>query len=245
MEAELCVLVHGFTGTPDELAPLTAALEQAGYRVLAPLLPGHGQSKRELSRATAAQWLQSVEPLVREGGQQGPVHLIGFSMGAMVTAVLASHHAVASLTLLAPSVYYMGNRQIFRQIASVIKDSWHSPGSQRGDYVQRRIEDLSEAPLSGLKQFRRMVHLGKNALPAVTTPVCILQGSQDTIVEPRGAEYVRANLGSSEIVLHFLPESDHLLLYGPNAQQVIDLVVSFVQQHSPHAPLTQWDSVRG
>ncbi|RIV26118.1 alpha/beta fold hydrolase [Alicyclobacillaceae bacterium I2511] len=245
MEADLCVLVHGFTGTPEELAPLTAALVQEGYRVLTPLLPGHGQGKRELAQATATQWLQAVESLVQTENSPGSVHLIGFSMGAMLAGVVASRHPVASLTLLAPAVYYVGTRQIFRQIAGVIKDTWHSTGSRRGDFLQRRIEDLSEAPLSGLKQFRRMVNLGKSSLPTVTAPVCIVQGSQDATVEPRGAEYVRANLGSTEIKLHFLPESDHLMLYGPNAQEAIDLVVSFVQQHSPHAPKSLGDSVQG
>ncbi len=39
---KVCLLLHGFTAGPYQFEPLGEAFFQAGYNVLAPLLPGHG-----------------------------------------------------------------------------------------------------------------------------------------------------------------------------------------------------------
>jgi carboxylesterase len=38
------LIVHGLTATPATMAPTIEAMEEAGYVVSAPLLPGHGTS---------------------------------------------------------------------------------------------------------------------------------------------------------------------------------------------------------
>ncbi len=40
----VCVFFHGFTSTPHQFVPIGEALFKAGYNVLVPLLPGHGQA---------------------------------------------------------------------------------------------------------------------------------------------------------------------------------------------------------
>ncbi|WP_242030708.1 MULTISPECIES: alpha/beta fold hydrolase [unclassified Limnothrix] len=40
----VCLLFHGFTAAPYQFVPIGEALYRAGYNVLAPLMPGHGQA---------------------------------------------------------------------------------------------------------------------------------------------------------------------------------------------------------
>lgn len=42
--AKVVLFFHGFTAVPQQFAPIGQALFQAGYNVLIPLLPGHGQA---------------------------------------------------------------------------------------------------------------------------------------------------------------------------------------------------------
>lgn len=42
--AKVIVLFHGFTALPEQFVPIGEAFFQAGYNVLIPLLPGHGQA---------------------------------------------------------------------------------------------------------------------------------------------------------------------------------------------------------
>jgi carboxylesterase len=227
MDKGHCVLVHGFTGSPHELGPLAKALRDAGFSVSVPTLYGHGESREELRTATTTAWIQSVEPIVQNKVEREPVHLIGFSMGAMVCAVLAARYPVASVTMLSPAVFYVGPRQVFRQIAGVIKASW-GQGDWGVAHLQKRIDKMSNTPLSSIKQFRRMVQIGKAALPRVTAPLCVIQGEKDEVVEPRGASYVCTKAASVHKELHFLPESTHLVCHGAECESVNRIVLSFL-----------------
>ncbi|WP_029422839.1 alpha/beta hydrolase [Alicyclobacillus macrosporangiidus] len=226
MTAGLCVLVHGFTGSPEELTPLADRLREADYEVALPVLAGHGRAKDDLKRATASAWIQSVVPHVRAAAK--PVHLVGFSMGAMICATVARRQTVASLTMLAPAVYYAGPTQMFRQIAGVIKETWASratPGQLR-----QRIDKVTNTPLQSLMQFRRAVQLGKSALPHLTLPVCVVHGEKDELVEPRSAFYVHGAVSSPFKELHMIPNAGHMLCYSAQADQVADIVLNFLEK---------------
>ena len=95
------VLVHGFTGSKENWLPLIPHLS-ARYRVLAPDLPGWGDSARHAGAdyGFAAQaerlnaWLSEID--------DGPVVLVGHSMGGGIAAILAARypHRVSQLVLM-------------------------------------------------------------------------------------------------------------------------------------------------
>ncbi len=101
------LLVHGFAGSTFSWRYLHAALESAGYRVIAVDLPGFGLSERATSFAYTSTaradllWvlLDSIEPGARW-------HLVGHSMGGgTVTAMtLQKPELVQSLVLVAGAV---------------------------------------------------------------------------------------------------------------------------------------------
>ena len=227
MRDEQCILIHGFGGTPEELDPLREALENAGYAVVCPLLHGHGGSREDFKRATAANWVMSVQPLVEAALKRGPVHLIGFSMGAMIAALLARKYPVASVTMLAPAVYYASSKQMFSQMARLIKTSWNTSGSKT-DFIRSQLEKAAQTPLQSVRQFRRLIQTAKPALAEITVPLCIIQGEQDEVIEPRSAEFVYNAVASVQKEVHYLQESEHMLCYGPEVETVKQLVLEFL-----------------
>jgi pimeloyl-ACP methyl ester carboxylesterase len=96
------VLVHGFSGDAQTWFGLAKWLSAGGLRVLAPDLPGHGQTTIDAHGID-----DIVNPLVRflDEVTDGPVELVGHSMGAVaaVRAALQAERKVSRLTLLAPA----------------------------------------------------------------------------------------------------------------------------------------------
>lgn len=228
MSNDTCVLIHGFTGSPAELEPLGDALEANGYEVVLPILAGHGGTKDDLRKATASAWIQSVTPIVEDLLQEGRrVHLIGFSAGAMIAAIVAAQQPVDSVTMLAPAVYYNGAKQTFHQIADLIKATWNSSAYSK-DYLRLQLDRVIQTPLKSVQQLRRLVTLGKAALPKVTQPVCVLQGEQDDVVEPRGADFAYHGVASQIKELYYLPNSGHLLCHEADCQLVQNYVLGFL-----------------
>ena len=52
-----CLLVHGFTGTPQNVRPLADYLARRGLAVSAPRMPGHGTAVQDLDATGPQDWL--------------------------------------------------------------------------------------------------------------------------------------------------------------------------------------------
>ena len=103
-----CLLIHGFTSTPDSMRDIAVAVTKECYLSKAVLLPGHGTSPEDLADTTANDWIQYIEKqylaLMKECDQ---IVLIGQSLGGAIAAELASHHPqkINALFLLSPAFY--------------------------------------------------------------------------------------------------------------------------------------------
>lgn len=103
------LVLHGFTGSPWEVAPVCDALVAAGFTVAMPVLAGHATSVQALNETNWHDWLKSAEDaLAWLDARCDRVHHVGLSMGALLTLVLARRRGPQQLgrvVLLAPALY--------------------------------------------------------------------------------------------------------------------------------------------
>ena len=108
------VLIHGLTGTPNEMRFLENYLNRKGYTVICPRLAHHGESIRILKHAKWQDFYGSVRKLFTAGGQladhKGPIFTGGLSMGALLALLLADEFGdrVSGVCCLAPTLFYDG-----------------------------------------------------------------------------------------------------------------------------------------
>ena len=79
------VLLHGFTGTPGQFRMMGRFLNDHGYTVHAPLLPGHGTRLEDMATVTRHDWLDAARRAVDEYRRHEGVHVVGLSMGGLLT----------------------------------------------------------------------------------------------------------------------------------------------------------------
>lgn len=85
------LIVHGLTATPATMAPTMEAMEEAGYMVSAPLLPGHGTTVEDLERTTWQEWARAVsEAYAALAARCDSIYYIGLSLGALLGLQLAA-----------------------------------------------------------------------------------------------------------------------------------------------------------
>src|SRR3989449_7131156 len=78
-----CLLVHGFTGTPEEMRPLGEALAARGFPVHAVRLAGHGTDVADLVRTRWTDWFASVEAgMARLRASTERLAVAGMSLGS-------------------------------------------------------------------------------------------------------------------------------------------------------------------
>ena len=99
------LLIHGFTGTPRDLANLAGCLQASGITVSVPRLPGHGTNGRDFLQSGWRDWLRaSVDAYADLRARCSTVHVVGFSMGGIIAVLLAARFPVTRLVLLAPAL---------------------------------------------------------------------------------------------------------------------------------------------
>jgi len=102
--APAVLLLHGFAGAGDEWGPISDALVAAGYRTIAPDLPGHGATAAVTTQPAARYGFESIvldlTALLDQLGVDR-AHWVGYSMGGRLAwfAALAHPDRVSTLVL--------------------------------------------------------------------------------------------------------------------------------------------------
>jgi carboxylesterase len=113
------ILIHGLTGTPNEMKFLAGFLNRKGYSVICPRLAHHGDHISVLKRARWQDFYGSVREVMvnpESYGVNGTVYAAGLSMGALLALILADEFKgkIRAVSCLAPTLFY---------------DGWNTPSS--------------------------------------------------------------------------------------------------------------------
>jgi carboxylesterase len=244
-----CLVLHGLGGGPYELKPVIAALEAAGVRVLAPLMPGHEGPGPVMPESSWRQWvaaaLSAFDLLVAPGGQ---VAVVGFSTGATLAWHLARERPVARQVLLAPflairysSLIPLHPASYLRHLARVVPNLPRRGPAVRDPEMRRwaagtdRFRTFNvNAAVSALE----LIDLVKPRVSEITTPTLIIQGKLDSVVEPGNAAWLHQHLGATEKTIIMLPHSDHLVALDRERDRVVALTRDFVLGRGEAMPVS-------
>jgi carboxylesterase len=218
------LLIHGFTATTTEVRPLAMFLNQKGYTVSAPLLPGHGTNPVDLNSTKWKDWVNCVEDAYQQLQAKCQVIFIGGeSMGGLLTLFMANKHPeVKGLLLYAPALKILQLGRAF--LLSFLKDfRWKTAGDQTMPWKGYKV-----VPLQASRQlywFRWKVF---HSLPRITQPVLIIQGKQDRSLDLHGAEVLLQRIGSNDKTLVWFDQSQHCILLDQEFSQVAKTSLDFI-----------------
>lgn len=117
------ILVHGLTGTPNEMRFVAHFLNQEGYSVICPRLANHGEPVEVLQHTTWQDCYHSVRDAllkINTASHTGPIFAAGLSMGALLALLLADEFPdqIAGVSCLSPTLFYDGwNIPWYRPVA--------------------------------------------------------------------------------------------------------------------------------
>lgn len=235
MNAPSVLALHGFTGTPFELAPLVTSLEAAGFAVTAPLLEGHGATYEALSRATWRGGLAGVEAAF--DALPAPVALIGMSMGGALAVRLAARRKeqVSALVLLGTPLRFdprvvAAVRALARLPRAAIPKVG---GSDVFDPAMRRANpSMGAFPARALASYFELVEEIRADLAEIRVPVLVVHARQDhTVPFANGLEIV-ARLRAPHVETLWLDHSYHLVAIDVERALVSRAVVRFLETHA-------------
>jgi carboxylesterase len=211
---EGALLLHGWTGSPAQMRPLAEVLHEAGFAVACPRLAGHGTRVTDLVGVGWRDWLRDAATAAQDLLDEGKrIHLIGFSMGGVLSLLLAPGFGAASVTTINAPMTVWDRR------ARLAWTARHSRRIRPGDPPASLPEEMREyrqeyrdTPEGSVAELMDLVRAARRALPRVTCPALIVQSRIDETVRPESGETLRDGVGSGQRRLLWLDHSAHVAL---------------------------------
>jgi carboxylesterase len=242
--APAVLALHGFTGTPQEVALVVDVATELGHRVHAPLLPGHGTLAQDLASTRFVDWLDAASSELRAlATPEEPAVVIGLSMGALLAMHLAATQAdrVLAAGFLANAAWL----------------AWPFPALALDAVRLLRVPDFfmpkkasniedPEARRTNLTYGAQPVHAAEDLLRAgrrtrrilhrVRCPVFIAHGAKDKVCPAKNARRVADRVGSLDKTLVMLPRSAHIITRDFDRNVLARELREFLVRVAPLAP---------
>jgi carboxylesterase len=202
------LLVHGFTGTPASMRPWAHYLNERGYTVSVPLMPGHGTT-----------WHKVFICALSMGG------------GNSLYVTAKNQGLVDGLVLVNPMIHIPGIQIKFVHIISRIQKSRASVGD---DIKKPGVTEwgYDALPLKGVAQLYKYLKLSRSLLPTVKAPTLVFHSVDDHVLPVSNTEIIMSELGSSDKQRIELTNSYHVATLDYDAETIFENARIFIEERS-------------
>ena len=228
------VLVHGYTGSPAAMRPWAEYLNQKGYTVRVPLLPGHGTKPEDLNEIKWQQWPAKLDAELSEIFKTcTKVFICGLSMGGGTTLNVAtkSSNRLSGIILVNPMIHvkFIGPKAAFflsrfQKLRKSVGDDIKRPGVTEWGY--------DALPTRGVYQLLQMLKYTRERLHDVTVPMQLFHSVDDHTLPVSNTEIIMKGVGSRIKQRIELTNSYHVATLDYDAEIIFENSRIFIESQS-------------
>lgn len=256
------LLIHGLTGTPNEMRITANGLHRAGFTVYAVKLAGHCGTEADLISTKWQDWYQSVQ----DGAdllatKVKHLFVAGLSMGALLALKLAIDRPsqIKGAAIYSITFYYDGwsipfyAKKLFFLLRwfhrlNLFQDKFfieQPPYGLKDERIRKTVSDsmlsgnsadagLAGNPYRSLAEMQFMVKIIRKELKKIKVPCLVMHSTEDDIADIKtNGQFVIDVIQSSKRFVK-LTESYHLITIDRQRKIVIDETIQFFNQIIQH-----------
>jgi len=227
-----CLLLHGFTATPNEVRDLGHYLNRQGYTVLGPRLAHHASKPDDMRRSRYHDWyLSALDGWHLLDGHCQQIIVAGMSMGGSTALLLAARQPVAGVVAMSAPVHMPPDPRLrivryYGRVRPFLPKPWWDESQQASRYPV--------TPTVALHELQEYLQAVDAALPEVQVPALLMHSRTDLTVTPDNMEHIYAALGSEQKEMVWWDDAEHVMTEDPLHQQaVFERVAEFVDHCKP------------
>lgn len=251
------LLLHGLTGTPNEMRFLAHSLHSVGYTVLCPLLAKHGGPLKVLKYAKWQEFYHSARDAFMQVKKNHRIVLIaGLSMGALLALLLADEfkNEIAGISCLSPTLFYDGwNTPWAKYLLPLgyftpLKYVFYFKESPPYGIKNQKMQDMVDKhynkatiddaqgvlrygypyfPVTLFCQLRLLVKHLTRKLGGIDVPVQLIQAKDDDMTSVKNSQFIYDKIKSDIKELVLLDNSYHVITVDQERDKVALKVADF------------------
>lgn len=228
----VCLLIHGFTGSPADMRVLGDYLQNEGYGVAGLLLPGHGTTPQDLATTRWPEWFNAVEnEYLRLRDRYKIVIPMGLSMGGILALHLAAKYDVKGLVSFSAPVFFVDERAYHVAEMDIEFFGKERTAEEKARNLAKGRFSYDITPTKAMASLLELIDLVKTELSGINVPSLLIQSQDDPTVSPQSAQYLYDQLGSTAKELVWLEKSGHVITLGTEQEQVFQVTELFLQKN--------------
>jgi len=232
---EMCLLIHGFAGSPSEMKPLGQYLYNKGYGVSIPLLSGHGTTPEDMNLTSWIDWYVSVEDEYLRILKKYPkikIIPIGLSMGGTLALHLAYNYNFKGIITLCPGLYLNSRKVYFLPLLKYFKKYEYK--NITGDSKKIKNKNINKQffynkiPIKSVNSLLALIRKVRKEITYINAPFLIIQSKNDRTVNPNKARKIYNNISSQIKKIIWLEKSGHIVTLGSESNLVFKEIYRFL-----------------
>lgn len=233
------LLVHGFSGSNRELLYLGNYLARERYRVVIPVLPGHGTDADDLASTDQNDWFAKVREaynFLNSEVDKREIIVAGHSLGGSIAINLVSEVKVEGLILLATPIryplYMRATVPVLRVLGVKLPyDQFHFREEKLYDHPAVKYIQTHYSPIyaKSLDDVFRSLNEAYHNLEYLEIPVKMIYSRHDQTVPPNHVDLIRKKL-RVEPDITWLDNSDHVIVIDAEREIVRDETLKFCRE---------------
>lgn len=252
------ILLHGLTGTPNEMRHLAFYFNKVGYNVVCPHLANHGQPLSILKRTTWEEFYGSVRSVFLKALDSGDqVYVGGLSMSALFVLLLADEFGdrLSGGVCLSPTLFFDGwSVPWYQKLLPFVARTplkytlYFREGPPYGiknpaiqamvhrSYQKAKLRQLDDVAKFGyaffpVSLFDQLSRLSKHViplLPRIQSPILLIHPKEDDTANLRNSQLIYDRIASQQKKLVVLENSYHVITADQERGRVADEMNAFL-----------------
>lgn len=228
------LLTHGFTGSPATVRYLGERLHEAGFTVQGICLPGHGTRLEDMRAVRWQDYVRAeLDALHALKERYEKVTVCGLSMGGDLSLIAAEQAQVHScIAISAP----MKTQVRFDWAAGLVSPFvpvtyWRGSSAKRQDDPMQAYKiGYAGFPTRSVSDLRRLMHLARKNLYALTCPLLVVQSHGDHTISADSAQIILAGTQSLEKEMLWLNDAPHACTASKACDEIAARAIDFLKK---------------
>ncbi|WP_165003655.1 MULTISPECIES: alpha/beta fold hydrolase [unclassified Enterococcus] len=225
------LLLHAYSGSPNDVRMLCRFLEKADYTVYAPLFTGHGTMEpHDILAQQAVRWWKDTKEALRFLQSEGftEIAVFGLSMGGIFAVrALEEEQLIGGGFFCSPITPVKTNvpENFEKYVRQVLKLAGKDP-----EEIEEKAVAFRPLVEQQLTEIQEQAAIAKQNLRTIQTPVFLAQAGQDEMIDPYGVYETARRLSRQKVTLQWYPTSSHVVTVGEARRELERDVLDFLKK---------------